>query len=264
MGTQIVLRDLHTNNKSLAMVGNIVRVGLRGAWRFGGGYESAVDISGNETQLIEKGKVSFTNEGVIGDLDNGFKTNLAPSVSRTFIAVVRVPASVSDLANHNAMVIGNFTDASESAGGCIWYDGTPVTINSQTHYSDPSRPEYNYNASSNRSIAYQSDANYKWLFVASVVDADTGLHYLYCPTLKNYAEGVEYSEYPGLDLANRTMSPHNYELISTPDTTWGRAYDSVIELSEALIYDRGLTLDEVKKQYEYSKEYHAKVKGISI
>ncbi|MEY8247302.1 MAG: hypothetical protein RPT11_02875 [Bermanella sp.] len=262
MAVQITLRGVNFGNSALPVVGNMIRSGLRGAWRFGGGYESAADLSGNESILIEKGQVSFTPEGVLGDLDNGFDTGLEPTVERTFIAVFRVPSSVVDLTQHNAMIIGNYTDASERAGGCIWLDDVPTSVNAQSHFYDAALTENNYNGSSNLKLEYGSESEYQWLFVASVVTATK--QWAYFPTQKKLGGATDYLDGGNQDYASRTVSPHSIELLSVPDSSWGRSLDSVVELSEVLIYDRALSLDEVKKQYEYSKDYHLKVKGIVI
>lgn len=265
MAVQITLRGVNFNNAALPVVGNMIRTGLRGAWRFGGGYESAADLSGNEAQLTEKGQVSFTPQGVVGDLDNGFVTDLLDTTSRTYIAVFRVPASVVDLSAHNAMIINNYRDGTEREGGAMWLDGTPISVNSQQHFYDATQTESNERGSNNLKIDYQSDGHNIWLFVAAAVDAATSKHYLYVPTLKNLTEGVEYLEYDNnFDFAGKPQSVDPLEIMSVSDTSWGRALPSVVEVSEILVYDRALTLDEVKKQYEYSKEYHAKVKGITI
>ena len=269
MAVQITLRGVNFNNAALPVVGNMIRTGLRGAWRFGGGYESAADLSGNESQLTEKGQVSFTPQGVVGDLDNGFVTDLDQTLSRTYIGVFRVPASV-DVTFHSGMVVGNYTDNDESAGGCLWIDGDAGAglrgIRNQQHFFVEENTGTNQNGSTSIGPEMEADADHIWLFFAGVIDAENSKNFCYSPTLKDYALADTYNEIQNsqYDFTAQTPSPNKLEIISTPDSNWSRGLSSVLEVSEILIYDRALTLDEVKKQYEYSKEYHAKIKGITI
>lgn len=270
MATQITLKGANFGNPLLPAVGNMLRAGLVGAWRFGGGYESAADLSGNKATLTEKGKVSFTEHGVVGDLDNGFVSSLPETTDRTFIAVFRVPASVADITAHHAMVVGNFTDGSESAGGSIWLTGYGASNTRQLrnlqHYYDSTAVETNSHGLSSVGPNFESDADHVWLFVAASIDSGANKTACYSPTLKGYNAGVEYQEKidANLRFSTRTLSSNPLEIISIPDSNWGRGYESVVEVSEVLVYDRALGIDELQKAYQYSKEYHKNVKGISI
>lgn len=255
MATIIRLKNVQFSNSALPVVTPFVRNGLVGAWRFANGSESLIDLSGNGRQLTEKGSISYSEFGVLGDKDNGFVTDINESSDVTLMAVWR-PTSTEDGAK--GFAVGNFfNDTSPDRGLSLWYGrdnaNDSISAKAQCHY-------YNTDTGLLGNEVLESKMtpiDQSFTFSALTVNTNENSQSLYVP--KNNAKLVR-SE-PAKSYIQREISTSPFEICSTQDS-WGSSGD--IEVAEVIIYNKALSEAEVLEQYELSKQFHKAVRGIDI
>ncbi|MCS0039739.1 hypothetical protein NB607_22540 [Vibrio alginolyticus] len=255
MATIIRLKNVQFSNNALPVVTPFVRNGLVAAWRFANGPESLIDLSGNGRQLTEKGSVSYTELGILGDQDNGFLTDVNESNDVTLMAVWR---ATSEEEGAKAFAVGNFfNDTSPDRGLSIWYQrdnaNNSMASKSQCHY---------YNTGTgligNEIVeSKMTPIDQNFTFTALTVNTNENSQSLYVP--KNNSKLVRSG--PDKSYAQREISSMPFEICSTPDA-WNN--NGGIEVAEVIIYNKALSEAEVLEQYELSKQFHKSVRGIDV
>ncbi len=255
MATIIRLKNVQFSNNALPVITPFVRNGLVGAWRFANGPESLIDLSGNGHQLTEKGSVSYSEFGVLGDHSNGFITDINESADLTLIAVYRT-ASTNDGAK--GFAVGNFfNDTSPDRGVSLWYHRDNVNdvfkYQSQCHYYRTDTGLFQNEIIQASITPIEQD----FAFSAVTINTAENSQTLYVPkkntklvrsdSLKNYAQ--------------REMSTMPFEICSSPDD-W--LNESNVEVAEVIIYNKALSEAEVLEQYALSKQFHKAVRGIDV
>lgn len=279
MSTIIRLRGINFNNPALPVVSSFVRNGLVGAFRPAGDASSMVDLSGNGVTLTKRGNPSFTQYGILGNGVNGYRTNIPETMNQTLMAVFRGHKGTS----FNCLAISNYLNdvAGAERGSSVWMalaNGTgenkiDVGARTQTHYKRASDNAYTNNIHAsviNDEVDSTTFLTSDWVFAALVVDATGNIQQTFVP--KNNSSGpVQETNFttatnPG-SLATRhltdpaTGAPNMFQICSVDDLTWVSAQS---EVAEALVYNRALSTAEIMEQYELSKEFMFKVRGISI
>ncbi|HCM0807711.1 hypothetical protein HJ153_02025 [Vibrio parahaemolyticus] len=255
MATIIRLKNVQFSNNALPVVTPFVRNGLVAAWRFSTGPESLVDLSGNGRQLTERGSVSYSEFGILGDKDNGFLTDINESSDVTLMAVWRA-ASTEDGAK--GFAVGNFfNDTSPDRGLSLWYyrDNANdfIASKSQCHY-------YNTDTGLLANEVLESKMapiDQSFTFSALTVNSNENSQTLYVP--KNNAKTVRSD--PVKSYVQREISAMPFEICSTQDS-WGSNGD--IEVAEVIIYNKALSEAEVLEQYALSKQFYKAVRGIDV
>lgn len=272
-----VLKGVNFNNPALPIIGQFATEnGLLAAFRPANSAASLIDLSGNGTVLTAIGSPSFTASGMFGDRDNGYITNIAETASLTYLVVARIE-NVSN--SFNAFTIGCYNDdvagavtgsgiysisANGSGAGLLNINNYGVTNYQKT--SDNTYVGSLLRATDQITDVSNTSTHTEWRFLAMTIDAATNTIKVYDP--KNYpnaAYGTRTFSDGSVATRKRTDANNNPNLIrfmSTPDAS--TAWRSKVELSEALIYSRALTLDEINKQYQLSKDYMSTIRGISI
>ena len=281
MSTIIRLRGINFNNPALPVVSSFVRRGLKAAFRPAGDLSSMVDLSGNGASLTKRGNPSFTSNALRGDRVNGFKTSISESLNQTLIAVFR---TVKNGTEWDGFPLGNYTstgiDVTQRRGMSVWMSQGAGTDPSKLDLRVATNTHAKLNADGtyiNRSSTYvmhneldpASRTETDWAFAAISVNADTNYRKMYVPRYYPSASYISSDEAAsGYSLANRLRADpasgvaNCFEIASTPDasTSWG----GIIEVAEAIIYDVALTDEELFQQYALSKDFMARVRGITI
>lgn len=272
MSTIIRIKGANFGNPSLPVLAPILRDGLVGAWRFATDSSSLVDLSGNDRQLTLKGEVAYTSRGVIGDIDNGFVTDIPETQSMTLISVFRVPLQVTN--SNGGFIVGNYntTLAGITRGGVslnvdkLEDVGTP-TVSDRIKYV--SEGMYKLTSTSvNTKVDVlsptQVNSDSQFIFAATVIDAVNNQVRLIIPALNITLT----SAITDGTVNGRNLSPELLEILSSPvaGTGYGRSTGTrlQLEVSEVLIFNKALTNLKVLEQYYLTQSFMRRIRSLSI
>ena len=254
MTTVIRASGVNFNNPNLPVIEQIVTDGLVAAYRPSTSAMSLVDLSGNGHNLQQVGNPTLTSKGVVGDVSNGFATDITETRSLTYIAVHKVVKTGSD---NRSFAVGCYSQ-SNSVGSSIWTDNDAgsSTLKSQVYLYDAS-----VSKNKNQVILFHSGAVYDYVFSALVVDADAEKVLTYIPSQSSAPKSTFNVQAESKSLKSRTLSTVPVKIaVNTDNDHWlGQSH-----VAEVLIYDKALTTTQILQQYEYSKAFMLKNRGIAI
>ena len=237
--------------------------GLMAGWRFGDGFS---DLSGNGHTLKAVGTPVFNTFFVTGDKDNGFITDVPDGLQRTMITVYRQAADV----NTFGYPVGNIVQSASANGEGIAITDVSVDALRRRSLSIGGKA-YNeklYGTAAGPSEATSSRNNF--VFTAVTVDGAGNQGGLYVPSAS--ADIIPATLAEGANLAERSVTEKDaesfYRII-----TWRNpnlppvppsSPNTGLAVAEVLIYDRVLSLDELKVQYGRSQRYFKNTYGVVV
>lgn len=245
MSTVIRLKDVSFGDSSLPVVAPLVRDGLVGAWRFNKDNTNAfVDLSGNGHALVNASVADWGDNGVVVN-PKTLNTGIYPDVSWsgcTLFAVAKV--SHATYTNDN-FILGSWRGADPGLLLMAW--DIPLSNDIKIVPTYKSSPDGGGKKYTNQFVkTYADKRDYYFAAAITVSGSETNL---YIPALS--------------DQAVRTDALNGDWFKGTNQIIIGGA-GSAMEVVEALIYNKALNADQIKKQYMLSRSALSAAAGIVL
>lgn len=296
-GTRIYLSDTKFNNSALPQgdpfsIDGVIRNGFAGGFRPAESLSKTSDLSGRVGTAFSQGAPAFDNKSLIGSANSGVLTTIEETRDITMIVTCRA------LQNDNG-VWG--TGNSYYANACSTYADTrgadaaggprgigPLlfsTKNSSTNLMELCvASEFSFY---NKAAGEYGQTNLRSTFAVSDDDTLAGLSqdaapWIWCSTVVSgnsfkvtsptigWADSRSYTEAQDFEIHNRLLAakdtgvPNRVPIgTSMANFTW-LGLNGRIAVAEVLIFNRGLSDDEIKIQYELSKAWLSTNRGIMV
>ena len=256
------------NDNSLPILSPMITNGLVGAFRPTNKTMGLIDLSGNGHTLMQVGNPELTENSVIVNNTNGFSTDIRETTDLTFFIVHRTlkdtTAQTIDLA-WRGFPVGCFYGNRGSSIFVDYADGFSQIL-AQTYAKKVSDGIMQNRLLDIRRHPVSIQTKTPWTVSAFVIKASVNTMFGYQPQLqsapvKNYDATADGDRLDLRNLSDPATGLPNYIKLGIANVIFGSAKS---EIAEVLIYNRALTQDEVMRQYQYSKDFMQKHRGISI
>lgn len=246
MTTVIKAANFNFSNNNLPILQPIVTDGLVAMFRPNDSINGLADLSLNNHTLTKVGNPTLTTVSASGNSNNYYQTSIPETQSLTIMAVVKIVNNP-----NNGIIFGNYET---NAGTSIWYsyNGTAkdsLALQVQLHNK---KLDGTFKNNQLHFEIFYPPFNYPWRFVAITIDAKTGIATAYNP-LNQKVNTL------AADFANRQIGK-NFRIFNAQSNT----HPGTSELAEVLVFNKALSRQQIMQQYEYSKEFMAKHRGIVI
>lgn len=269
-------------------INNIMPSGLLAAWRPATNMNSLLDLSGNGAIATLKGMPVFDSLGVVCDANNGIYTNVQETLDITVLTVARAVPGADGVwgsgSNYNAWASGGFAlDGSSYHGGTRALGANftiqPVTggveLRALTSFglynkTSDSYTQSNFQTPLTRAASFadlSGDAS-PWVFSALSISGEKVAGFvpaLSWKTNRDYSANETQSIRLRLmaDIETGEPSRINIGSVHPQFTNWALGFGKA-HIAEVLVYNRGLSEDEIMIQYSLSQEWMSGNRGITI
>ena len=280
MTTIIRATGVKFNNNDLPVISPFVTDGLLAAFRPNNSKNGLLDLSGNGHNLTFDGTPQLTDKSMIGDGKNGLLTDVAEPKDVTILVTSRAYRNAWN--NFDGFTVTTFADPAgndKDRGSGMFYGQSvnssgslDIEISDQVFSKRLADSSYQNRyfatkiakgVATSGSTSDKTPVNFHGFTVDTVKRQMTAYNMSKQNSPTNFSDELQ----QGYDAGKRllydpaTGLPNYYRLVSNPNlATWA----SKVEIFEVLIYNRALTQDEIMRQYQYSKEFMSKHRGISI
>lgn len=267
MSVIIKAKNVVFNNPNLPIITPMISEGLQAAFRPNNTTLGLSDFSGHGATLTPQGNPQLTDTSIIVDRANGFVSNVRETTDLTMIVVHRAIKTPTATAENQwlGMVAGTYyNDRGISVFNNINTGKNEVDTLGATYAkktSDVSMQLKNVWLGSQTANIIQ---NYQ--FTAFVLKASDNKVLTYAPfkqstSLYTYDGSADGSRLDLRYLSDPANGIPNYFKLGIANVPFG---DGKSEIAEVLLYNRALTQEEVMRQYQYSKDFMQKHRGITI
>ena len=278
MTTIIRASGMTFNNPNLPTISPFVTNGLLAAFRPNNSKAGLLDLSGNGHKLVFDGAPTLTDKSMIGDGKNGLLTDVAETKDFTILAISRIYRNQYN--NFDGFVVTTFADLDgndKDRGSGMFYGQSQsngkmqVGINDQVFAKRLNDGSYQnrYFVTDVAEMAATGTTSDVTPVNFHAFAVDTQKRQMIAYNMGKQSTPTNFSDeaQQGYDAGQRllydpaTGQRNFYRLVSNPNYS---RWVSKIEIFEVLIYNRALSQDEIMRQYQYSKEFMQKHRGIAI
>lgn len=250
------------NDPALPILSPMITQGLVGAWRPNNSSMGLIDLSGNGNILTQQGNPELKEGSIVVNNTNGFATNIRETLDLTLFVVHRSIKSQSG--SFRGFSVGSFY---EGRGVSIWHETLDGKLNTNAQsflkkISDGMMQNLSWIENSQNIPQSVGEIE---VSVLSLKASDNKWQ-LYNPMkqstpVNSYDASVDNWRFDLRNLSDPVTGVPNYYKLGVSNIPFE---DGKTEIFEVLIYNRALTQEEIMRQYQYSKDFMQKHRGITI
>lgn len=269
MSTQIRIRNVTFAASLPKLAPVIAQENVLGHWQFGASQRSLEDLSPVGSVLTPVGGPIITDLGVKGDDANYYRSDVAETTALTMSVIVRSKPNPGDPASDKYPVSTFSNDPGSEAGGLflrfVEDDGAGDKLSVRVGiYAGPTgvTGEFLTGTYDLTPLAVHAP---KWYFFLMTVDPATDFVHVWAPQVDALAPIISIDctsqDLSGRKLTDAALATIRWHILGLRDTNQAAG---TCEIGEWIVWNRVLTDTEIAEQYDLSRAYFERARGVTL